>query len=113
MSDEAAAAFAVTAVVVVRDAAASAAFVVRVSARAVDFSLRWHSASCTVGALDLAAAEAFGALDPASWPDLPAAFDTSDLAWYCRYSELLDAGTRADPSDARDYSCDPLASRLG
>jgi hypothetical protein len=100
MSDEVAAAFAVTAVVVVRDVAASAAFVVSVSARAVDFSLRWHSVSCTVGALCLAAVEVFGAVDPASWPNLPAAFDTSELAWYCRYSELLDAGTQADPSDA-------------
>ena len=66
MSDEAAAAFAVTAVVVVRDVAASAAFVVRVSVRAVGFSLRWHSASCTVGALYLAAAGVFAVLGPAS-----------------------------------------------
>ena len=62
------------------------AFVVRASARAVGFSLRSRSVSYIVDVLGPASAEVSGAVDPASWPDFAAAFDTSDLAWYFRYS---------------------------
>ena len=87
------------------------AFVVRASARAVGFSLRSRFASYIVDVLGPASAEVSGAVDPASWLDFAAAFDTSDLAWYFRYSEPPDADMRADLSDAPGYSCDRRKSR--
>ena len=106
---------AASAVVVAAAVRGVVAFVVsaaRASARAVDFSPHWRSALCTVDAPDPAAAGVFAAVDPASWPDLPAVFDTSDLIVYFRYWGPPDADTRADLSDARDYSCALLQLRL-
>lgn len=111
MFDVLAAAFAVIAAAAVRDVAASVASVACAFAPAAEFSPHWRSALCIVDAHDLAVAGVFAALDPASWPYLPAAFDTSDLTLYSPYSELPDVDTRADLSDALDYWCAP--SQLG
>ena len=105
MLDALAAVFAVIAAAAVRAVAAFVASVACASALAADFSLRWRSASCTADAPYLAAAEASAAVDPASWPYLPAASDTSDPPSYFPYSELPDVDTWADLSDAPDYSC--------
>ena len=105
--DALAAVFAVIAAAAARAAVAFVASVACASARVADFSLRWRSASCTADALYLAAAEVSAAVDPASWTDLPAASDTSDLPLYSLYSELLDVDTQADLSHAPDYSRAP------
>ena len=104
MLDALAAAFAAIAAAAARAVVAFVASAASASARAADFSLRWRSALCTADALFLAAAEASASVDPASWPYLPAASDTSDLTLYCLYSELPGVDTREDPSDAPDYS---------
>jgi hypothetical protein len=104
MLDALAAVFAAIAAAAVRAVAAFVASAASASARAADFSLRWRSALCTADALYLAAAEASAAVDPASWPYLPAASDTSDLTLYSLYSELPNVDRRADLSHAPDYS---------
>ena len=110
--DVPAAAFVVTSAAVERDAAASAVFVARVSARAVGSSPRWHSALYTVDVLCLASVEVSIVPDPASWPCCPAVFDITDPVWCFRYSEPQDAGTPASPSGAPDCSNGLQASRL-
>ena len=107
-------AVAASVVAVVAAARAFAAFVVFAACafvRVADFSLRWRSAWCTADVPVLAVAGVFAAADPACWPDPPAAFDTSDLSFDSRYSELPDVDTQADLSDAQDYLRAP--SQLG
>src|SRR5580704_7982715 len=109
--DALAAVFAVIAAAAARAAVAFVASVACASVRAADFSLRWRSASCIADAPYLAAAGVSAAVDPASWTDLPAASDTSDLPLYSLYSELPDADTRVDLSYALDCSYDPKVSQ--
>ena len=107
-----AAVFAAIAAAAVRAVVAFVASVACASVRAADFSLRLRSASCIADAPYLVAAGVFAAVDPASWPGLPAAFDISDPPLYSLCSELPDVDMLAGLSHAPDCSYDPKASQF-